>query len=318
MRGLPAPLGAPLAFLYGAALVARHALEPRPVHPGIPVICIGNVTTGGTGKTPMTAWTVARLRDLGRRPAILTRGYGGDEPALLRLACPGTPVVEEGNRVEGARRARLEGADALVLDDGFQHTALARDLDIVLVDATDPWGGGHLLPWGLLREPPQALGRARAVVLTRSDQVPPSALDALRAEVRALAPRAILAEAVHAPEGGETLQGLRLFGVCGIGNPEAFRRTLAGLGTVAGFRAFRDHHPFDAGDVDAVNRAAADAGAQAVVCTEKDAVKLAGLPSAAAWKPLPVRMRIVKGETELVRAIGAIAGADARASAASS
>ncbi len=300
---LPAPLGAPLALLYGGALVCRNALMPDPVRAGIPVICIGNITVGGTGKTPMVGWVVEVLKKAGKHPAILTRGYGGDEPKLL--ARFGVPVVAEPDRVKGAAIAKEKGADVLVMDDGFQHRRLARDLDLVLVDATDPWGDGHLLPWGKLREPREALGRAGAVVITRSDQVQPGALRVLREEIGRLAPKALLAEAVHEPVGGEDLREKRVLAVCGIGNPEAFRKTLEGLGAQVTLKAFPDHHAYTAADVVAI---VGTAGDLPVITTEKDWVKLEVFQGAAGWKALGVRIRLSHGSEVLAAAVCAAAG----------
>ncbi len=260
---------------------------------------MGNLAAGGTGKTPAVAWVVEVLKRAGRKPAILSRGYGGDETRLLRQSAP---VIEEPDRVKGAQTAVAEGANVLVMDDGFQHPRLARDLDLVLIDATDPWGGGHLLPWGLLREPKEALGRAGAVLLTRSDHASPETLEGLRGEVSRLAPKALLAEAMHAPQGGAGWSGKRVLGVCGIGNPSAFRKTLEGLGArVEAFHAFRDHHAYQAFEVEALNVAAR--GLDDVVTTEKDWVKLEAFPEAAAWKVLKVRMALLKGGEALEQLI---------------
>jgi tetraacyldisaccharide 4'-kinase len=293
---LPAPLGAPLSVLYGGALVCRNALMPEPVRAGVPVICIGNITVGGTGKTPMAGWVVEVLKKAGKHPAILTRGYGGDEPRLLEKL--GVPVIAEPDRVRGAALARGKGADVLVMDDGFQHLRLARDLDIVLVDATDPWGGGHLLPWGRLREPREALGRAQAVVITRIDQAPET-VSRIREEVARLAPSALLAEAVHDPVGGEDLSGKKVLAVCGIGNPEAFRRTLESLGAQVTLKVFPDHHRYTTADVAAVNTL--DAGT--VVMTEKDAAKLGVFPDTVGWKALKIRMRVSQRAEALEAAV---------------
>jgi len=290
-------VGAPLATAYGAALVLRNAFAPAPAHAGVPILCVGNLTAGGTGKTPAVAWVVEVLRRAGRRPAVLTRGYGGDETVLLERLLPGIPVIVEPDRVAGAARAVSAGADVLVMDDGFQHRRLHRDLDLVLLDATDPFGGGHLLPWGRLREPKEALGRAGAVLITRADQAAPEAVRGIREEIARLSPKALIVEAVHAPVDVEGLKGLRVFAVCGIGNPGAFHRTLAGFGaSVAGSWDFPDHHAYRAADVEAVNKAAAGLP---VVTTQKDWVKLEALPAAAGWKTLKIRLEMRSGREAL-------------------
>lgn len=181
LRGLLTPLSA----VYGAAVAARNSYYdrvPSASHTaGIPVISVGNLTVGGTGKTPLTIEIVRRLRAAGRRPAILTRGYGAaggetaDEVLEFEVALPDLPVVVNADRVAGAVAARRDhGADCLVLDDGFQHRRLRRDLDVVLVDALDWCGGGRVLPAGRLREPLSSLGRADWIVITRCNQVEPS------------------------------------------------------------------------------------------------------------------------------------------------
>ena len=297
VQGLPAPLGAPLAVLYGGALVLRNAFCRPAERAAVPVICIGNLTTGGTGKTPATVWVAEFLKRSGRKPAVLLRGYGGDEGPLLGRLLPGTPVIEDADRVRGAACALAAGADVVVMDDGFQHRRLERDLDIVLVDATDPFGGGHLLPWGRLREPREALGRAGAVVITRADQVPTGVLEGIRQTVSRLAPEAVLAEAVHRPLVEEVLAGRKILAACGIGNPGAFRRTLEVLGAQVTLRPLPDHHAWTEADVALVNAAAK--GMDTVMVTEKDWVKLEAIPAASGWKVLKIRLEVTAGREAL-------------------
>lgn len=298
-----------LAGPYGIAVRGRNRaydLGLLPVHAcSAPVICIGNLSLGGTGKTPLVAWTARRLAALGMRPAIVSRGYGArcgevsDEAAELGLLVPGVPHLADPDRVAAGRRAVAAGADAVVLDDGFQHRRLARDLDIVAVDATDPFGCGFLVPRGLLREPLHGLARADAVVLTRCTLVDA----ARRAEIRAALTRhaggmpAVWAEATHRPvglrqAGGQTqpldsLRGRRIVACAGVGNPDAFRRSLEATGAdIAAFRAFPDHHPYSASDVDELGSWAARERATMLVTTLKDLVKirrddLGGTPVAA-------------------------------------
>jgi tetraacyldisaccharide 4'-kinase len=177
-------------------------------------------------------------------------------------------------------------SEVLVLDDGFQHRRLRRDLDLVLIDATNPWGHGYLLPRGLLREPVGGLRRAHAVLLTRCDQANAGAVAAIRTQVQKLAPQAPLIETVHEPAawrnaGGvdmaaEALRGRPVAAFCGIGNPEGFRRTLEQLGVdVVAWRCYADHHPYGRGDVDELRRWARDRPTDAVlVTTQKDLVKI--------------------------------------------
>ena len=287
-------------------------------HP-IRVLSVGNITTGGTGKTPMTAWVVHRLKAMGLRPGVLLRGYKAvdgvsEEAALLAQLCGECPVVANPNRMAGAMEAMAHGAEVMVLDDGFQHLRLRRDLDIVLIDATNPFGYGRCLPRGLLREPLSALRDAEAIVITRSDAVPAGEVAALRERLADLAPKASLHLAVHAPthfldERGQkqplaALAGRRVLALCGIGNPDAFFATLERLGVTPAERvAMEDHVDYTAAKVEAVREKASLGKAEVIVTTRKDGVKLAkaalGLPL---WQ-LAVEMEVVEGEAALVEKI---------------
>jgi tetraacyldisaccharide 4'-kinase len=259
----------------------------------VPVISVGNLTTGGTGKTPIVAWVVELLQQQGRRPGIVSRGYRSldgqenDEKRLLDALCPGVPHIQNPDRVPGAKRAIAEShCDVLVLDDGFQHRRLARDLDIVLIDALNPWGYGHLLPRGLLREPPSSLCRAGIVCLTRVAQCDPVQRQAIRDIVRTHS-AAPIAEVSFVPTRlvsvtGETwaLEGLASQAVgacCAIGNPSAFFRTLNGLDVPLSDdrqRTYPDHHHYSEGDIDSLGRWADVNRLDVVVVTRKDLVKL--------------------------------------------
>ncbi len=273
-----------------------------------PTISVGNITFGGTGKTPFVEFLARRLRFEGWRPAILSRGYGrrsrgvvvvgegagplvsaeegGDEPvALARAAAPGVCVVVGERRGAAAARALALGADLFLLDDGFQHLAVRREVDLLLLDARDPFGGGRLPPRGRLREPLDAIARADAIVFTRTDRGLPR-LDALETVAR-LAPgkpvfRARLrAAALHdesdAPIAAGAIAERRLLAVCGIANPSSFAASLSELGLAAEERLeFRDHQRYGPRELARIRDAAARTGASLVVTTEKDAVKLAG------------------------------------------
>jgi tetraacyldisaccharide 4'-kinase len=266
--------------LYARGVLRSHAIDR-------PVVCVGNLTTGGTGKTPVVRWLVEQLRARGHRPAVLTRGYrsnapeGGDEQLLLhRLLGDDVPVQAEPDRIAGARaiaRAHPE-VDVIVLDDGFQHRRLARDFDLVLIDATNPFGFEHVLPRGLLREPVRGLGRASAVLLTHVELVDDEELSRVEARIRACNAAAPIYRARHEPN-LEDARGRRVFAFCGIGNPEAFERQLARSATVVGSRRFGDHHAYSAFDLKAVCESARASGAQMLVTTEKDWVKLERLPT---------------------------------------
>ncbi len=300
------PAGAPLALAYRLAVAARNLaydrgwrrVEKLPA----PVVSVGNLTAGGTGKTPAVEWVVSRLRALGRRPAVLLRGYGApakdqtgaagpsEEVLLLRENMPGVPVVANPDRVAGGREAVRAGADVCVLDDGFQHRRLARDLDLLTVDALDPFGGGHLLPWGLLREPVRNARRAHAAIVTRADLAERETVDVLVETLRMLLDGGPVIRASHrpvgllrpggaGPEAPAALRGRRVFLVCGIGNPESFRRTVAALGAeVRGLRAFPDHHAYSGADLSSAALAAQHDGAEMLVVTQKDWMKVRALP----------------------------------------
>ena len=269
---------------------------------GVPVVAVGNLTLGGTGKTPMVEWIARWYRARGLRVAILSRGYGdssglNDEGRVLEENLPDVPHLQGPDRVALARVAvdELE-SEALVLDDGFQHRRLARDLDVVLLDALDPFGLGRIFPRGLLREPIGSLRRAGVVVLSRADLVDQATRRAIvgRAERQAGPLRWALAR--HAPldlvdASGKTTPlasatGPKVVAFCGLGNPEGFRRTLLGLGVdLVGFRAFPDHHPYRAGDVADLAGWARGLGAGLALTTQKDSVKL----RADGLGPIPLR-----------------------------
>ena len=308
---------APLSALYGAAVRARLALYRggalRQERAGAPVISVGNITAGGTGKTPLVEWVARAVAREGRRPCVLTRGYGrrderarvvvsdgerlladadeaGDEPRMLAEKLLGAAsVVSDADRAAAARWA-LENlrAQAFVMDDGFQHLRLARDLDVVTIDATSPWGGGHLLPRGRLREPRRGLRRADCVVITRARLAGDAAARALREEVsRLCGGAALVVEArarttglrpLAAADGSEfvSASGVRpVAAFCAVGNPRAFFEHLRRDGQEPVLtRAFTDHHSYTQSDLDSLARAAAEAGARSLLTTAKDAVKL--------------------------------------------
>ena len=258
----------------------------------VPVVSIGNMTLGGTGKTPCVEYVARFYREHGRRVAILSRGYGSshgrnDEALVLEENLPDVPHLQGPDRASLAAVAVAElDSEVLVLDDGFQHRRLARDLDVVLVDATQPWGYGYLFPRGLLREGRGGLRRAGVVVLTRCDQVGRDGRGRLREAIARLAPAVPVAEATHRPLGlvngdrhTRPLQHLAdrpVAAFCGIGNPDAFRRTLADHGVrLAAFRSFSDHHVYTRTDVEDLHTwTRRHDPACVAVTTQKDLVKL--------------------------------------------
>jgi tetraacyldisaccharide 4'-kinase len=320
---------------YGWGVAIRNRLFDRGWRAvqsaGVPVVSVGNLTVGGTGKTPAVEYIARRLLQWNRRVAILSRGYGAgggkagsfatgnnglnDEALLLAQNLPDVPHLQGADRVALAKQAVRElHSDVLVLDDGFQHRRLARNLDIVLLDATQPWGFGFLLPRGLLREAPQGLERAGVILLTRCDQVPPADLVRLQADVAKIAPQAPVVIASHQPtewvnangdtQGLEQYNGRRVVAFCGIGNPEAFRRTLTNLGMIVGaFRCFPDHHAYTPADVDTLGTwARQNAREGVVVTTQKDLVKLrlTRLGECELWA-LRIQLLIHAGEDALDR-----------------
>jgi tetraacyldisaccharide 4'-kinase len=325
----------PVSWLYGLAAERRRArLSARGVRLPVPVLSVGNITCGGTGKTPTVEMIVRDLIARGRHPAILSRGYRAgadgrnDEWRVLSKALPEVPHIADPDRARGGRAAISAGADVLVLDDGFQHVRLARDLDLVLIDALDPFGGGRVLPAGLLREPLRALRSAHLIAITRGRLVPPPLLGVLRGLLRDRfpgVPRIELdAEPISwaplpggAPVAPGELRGKRVAAFAGIGNPAAFRAELAGLGLeVVSWTAFPDHHPYRPEELAEIGERARRAGAEAVVMTEKDAVKI---PPAFAdrlpWLSLRIAFRVTAGADTLDgairRAIGSAGGVTA-------
>jgi tetraacyldisaccharide 4'-kinase len=302
---------------YGAAVALRNGAYDRGwlevQRAGVPVVSVGNLTVGGTGKTPMVEWVARWYRRKGRRVAILSRGYRqvhglNDEGRVLEENLPDVPHLQDRDRVRSSRIAVEElEAELLVLDDGFQHRRLARDLDLVLIDALEPFGLGHLLPRGLLREPTASLRRADVAILSRADLVSPGDRAAIRAEAERRDGPSRWVEARHAPlslvdsEGAafslDELAGRPVAAFCGIGNPEGFRRTLGPLcGSLLELRVFPDHHDYVAEDVDSLAAWALGLGADLVLTTQKDFVKLrcARLGPARLWA-LKIGLEIVAG-----------------------
>ena len=247
--------------------------------PPVPAISVGNITVGGTGKTPMVRWVVRQLVKRGFTPGILHGGYAEDEPALHRLWFPDLPVVAEKDRLRGAGKAMHQGADVLVLDDAFQHRRFGRDLDIVLVSAETWSGQARLLPRGPYREPPRSLRRADLVVVTRRT-APAQAAVAVEASVARISgsrtARALLKPTGWVgPDGAPRTGGPRgpAIGVAGIGRPDDFFDQAEDVGAeLVDAIAFPDHHPFTRAEARELVRLA---GGGPVVMTAKDAVKLA-------------------------------------------
>jgi tetraacyldisaccharide 4'-kinase len=316
----------------GRELAYRHGLLQVQRLP-LPTICVGNITVGGTGKTPLVMRLTQDLLDSGLRPAVLLRGYkrekkhrktvlvrdaahmlatvaeAGDEAMELAHRLPGACVGVGADRYRtGNFILKNHSVDCFVMDDGFQHHRLQRDINIVAVDVTDPWGGGKLLPAGLLREPPAALKRADAVVLTRTGSVGPDRLSVLKAEVMShMAARSVLLESRH--EGryltalqnkkqhslGE-LRGRKVIAVSAIGNPRAFENMLADLGAdLVGALHLADHSGRAEDVRHWINRNRRQA--EWIVMTEKDAMRW-GTAGSLPLPALALRMDLVFTEGE--------------------
>lgn len=291
----------PLSLLYGAGAHARVRMYQKgwlkQEHLKAAVISVGNLSVGGTGKTPMVIWLAEKLLAGGKRVAILSRGYRGsqgssDEVELMKFRLQNRVSFGIGkNRfAEGKRLEAQQPVDIFLLDDGFQHLQLARDLDILLLDVSRPMRGEPLLPAGRLREPLSAMGRANVVVFTRTEVVPgaPEAIEKLTDFPVFAATTRLLGFRRHGGgiqlESAEESGGGPFFAFCGIGNPEAFFRDLQTWGlSICGRAVFADHHRYTGQDVLRIKRAGTNGGAKAFITTEKDAQNLAagefeGLP----------------------------------------
>jgi len=283
-----------------------------------PVISVGNITVGGTGKSPFVAWLARWFLDRGSAVTIISRGYGSrggkpnDEALELAARLPGVPHLQNPDRVAAARAAlEANSQQILILDDAFQHRRLARDLDIVLLDALEPFGYEHLLPRGLLREPMESLARAHVIGLSRGNAVGDSRRREIESRVRQLAPAAVWLELTHHPTrlvsaGGESLEMAALAGqpvaaFCGIGNPAGFRATLESCGfKLAGWLELADHCPYDERQIAMLCQWLDLLDVPHVVCTRKDLVKIPSdrLAGKRLWA-LDVELRVLKGLDQL-------------------
>ncbi|MCF3628273.1 tetraacyldisaccharide 4'-kinase [Thalassospiraceae bacterium LMO-SO8] len=286
----PSALGAvlsPLGLIYGAATALRQR-GGRPAQAGVPVVCVGNLTAGGAGKTPVVIDIARRLATAGRRPHVVSRGYGGqadatprpvdpdadtadkvgDEPLMIAKAAP---VWVGGDRAQAARTVADAGAGTLVLDDGFQDPSLAKDLSIVVVDGRYGFGNGFLIPAGPLRETLRAgLARADALVVIGDDAW------GVGDAARRFGPKNLPLLTARVVPGSEIGQISKSLGVAfaGIGHPEKFFQTLRDHGCrLAGTQAFPDHHPFSSADLAALKRRA-EALKGVLITTEKDAQRI--------------------------------------------
>ena len=320
-----------LAFVYRSALSVRDAWYSFPwTRKVLPckVISVGNITIGGTGKTPAVIDVAALLLRNGKHPVVISRGYGrpdesslavvsdglnvqndtvanGDEPVLIAARLTGVPVVVGSDRYRAARFA-LErfASDVVVLDDGFQHRRLGRDCDIVLVDASDPFGNGKLFPAGILREQLSALRRAHVILITRSESGADN--QSLRSVLHRYTAAPIFTSS-HVPLDltnvitNETrplssLRGARALAFSGIARPSAFQALLETLGVqIRAARIYPDHHAYDKADLADIFQQAADEKVNMIITTEKDAVRLKTLRPEGIWA-LRIRLKVVEAD----------------------
>ncbi|MCL2005983.1 MAG: tetraacyldisaccharide 4'-kinase [Planctomycetaceae bacterium] len=288
-----------LEFPYSTVIACRNLLYDKNIfathHLPVPMISVGNLTLGGTGKSPMTAWLCQHFLEQNLQPGLVSRGYGkgkhntNDEFLEMSHRFPAVPHLQNPHRataIQELLRAQPVDVpvDVIVLDDAFQHRQVARNLDIVLLDATAPFGFGHIFPRGTLREPVGELRRADVVLLTRADLVDEAQRQEIQQRVLAINPKIVWGETVHVPtalispdstsEAIESIRGRSALAFCGIGNPAAFRKTLERCGVeIAKLMTFPDHHRYSARDVDGILRTARELGTDLILCTMKDLVK---------------------------------------------
>jgi tetraacyldisaccharide 4'-kinase len=310
---------APFEFAYRRVVGARNRRfdAQRGIRvEGLRVVSVGNLVVGGTGKTPVAAWIVRELAEAGASPALISGGYAPDEPELHRDWNPELPVYSARARVAAARAARRGGADMAVLDDGFQHRALARDLDILVLAAEDG-AGGRLLPRGPWREPFDSARRADAVLVTRRTASRARAEAVLDAAAARMAPGVPLASLRLAPGRWLDLAGRvadapdgKVLAAAAVARPEAFQLAVAGLlGRGVDIVAFPDHYAFTTSDARALRRRA---GTRTLVITEKDAVKLRRFPELlGAVRVLTQELEWEEGREALSVRLRAVVGAGA-------
>jgi tetraacyldisaccharide 4'-kinase len=309
-------------FFYEAGLFRRYRLSA-------PVISVGNLTVGGVGKTPLVEFLAQALKRKNIQPVILMRGYmdqnpgspspTSDEAMMLRSILADIPVLIGADRVKNAETfSKKNKAGVFLLDDGFQHRRILRGLDIVAIDATNPWGNGQLLPRGILRESKGALARAQIFVLTKTD-LAGERIGALRSDLKRINPNALIVESIHEPvvlcdlRSGEDVpvtwvQAKKIAAVCGIGSPGSFMKILANLGAEIGRDfVFMDHYSYVPSDADRIVRSCQKDGITTVVTTEKDAVKLklflGMFPGSFRVLSLNIRISIVDGKEQFFERI---------------
>jgi len=309
-----------LSFIYLAAIRLRWLLYKAAVlkagRLSSPVISIGNITWGGTGKTPLAESLCRYLASEGKSIALLTRGYGADEDRYLAQSLKGVSVIVGKDRLKNARAALKEKSfDIFILDDGFQHWAIDRDIDIVMINATNPFGSGLLVPSGILREPLTSISRADIAVLTKTDLVDSAALESTKRDISGINPGIEIFESVHRPVGlydesgallpVEDINGKKICAVSGLGDNRSFEQTLENIGSdVAKRFCFMDHHRYTEADMAMIIKECGASNIDTIVTTEKDSIKLKALSSSAPdirWLILKIVLKVRDEEIFLRR-----------------
>lgn len=305
-----------LSLVYGLiVMILAFFYRLRPVKFKAKVISVGNITLGGTGKTTCVEYLTGKLISQGKGVAVLSRGYkSGDEPAMLQNKFPLTNVIVDKNRVKAAFKAIKDyAADTLILDDGFQQWRIAKDLEIVTIDAQNPFGNNRLLPAGFLREPFSALKRADIFILTQTDAI--SNTDDLVTKLKRINPQALIAESIHKPVGfnsianpdnffgSDSFKNKRAVVFSGIGNPQGFENCICGLGiNIAKSFRFIDHYAYTQADLDNIIKEVQQTNADTIITTQKDAIKIRELKiSGTDMLALNIKLSITKNEAEFHR-----------------
>ncbi|MCF6157213.1 MAG: tetraacyldisaccharide 4'-kinase [wastewater metagenome] len=325
--------------IYESALATRMFFYKKGIFKSIPlpvpVISVGNITMGGTGKTPVVEYISKYLQKKGKRVAILSRGYAArikqnnqrdegvcnDEHLLLRENIPEVMNLLNKDRVKsGLEAIQHFKAECLLLDDGFQHLRLARDLDIVIIDALNPFGYEQIIPRGMLREPLKELRRASMIMLTHVDQCGYGRINFIASRLQEFAKHIPVIQTVHKPIHLESIEsdqvfdvsnlnGRRVFAFCAIGNPASFRKSIEDLGAkLTGFHIFPDHHIYTSSELRALNREAQSSRPDMIIITQKDKVKI--MDNINIWdipvRVLKVEICIIKGQEIFENTINAI------------
>ena len=319
----------PLSLVYLLIINIRNFLYSKAIlkskHPSVPVISIGNITTGGTGKTPAVIWLCNFLKDKNIPTAILTRGYKtkkgqfADEPAILTKNCPDTKILVDSKRTLTAKKAvKNHSVKALVMDDGFQHRKLARDIDILTIDSLIPFGYQKVLPAGLLREPLTSIKRAQAAILTRCDQTTQENIENIEKKIKSINPDIVIAKSIHSPTAAQAIGATRIpldqlktrkvYAFSGIGNPQSFINTLKSLQIhLVGTKIFNDHHNYTCEDITEIYENARKLEAEVILSTQKDWTKTAlfaaNIKNDITFAFLAIKLKFISNEQKITQLI---------------